>query len=75
MCLKTSNIAAFDSPAVLFFLCLKLHLLFWFQRGRYVGESALFITGARFELGLIPAFDLDYNYSALRFLFDTFGSW
>ena len=42
----------------------------------YVGESAfLFITGTRFELGLIPAFDLGYNYSALRFWFDTFGSW
>ena len=45
------------------------------QRPEAVGESAfLFITGTRFELGLIPAFDLGYNYSALRFWFDTFGS-
>ena len=62
MCLEICNIVAFDSPAVLFFLCLKLHLLFWFQRGHYVGESAfLFITATGYELGFIPAFDLGYN--------------
>ena len=62
MCLETCNIAAFDSPAVFFFLCLKLHLLFWFQRYRYVEASAFyFVTSPGFELGFIPAFDLGYN--------------